>query len=456
MKAKLSLLLALVLAFTLVFSACDNKKQNEADGDEPVSDAPVGDTQEDASTGVGPAGKITVQVEEAWLPHYEAAAARVKEAYPDVEIEFITVGSFDHLDTIDSTDVMNPDVADVYAYPLDRLVNLADKEALAAFDAPALAQEVGGFDNFDNGIGAALKLGDNYFGIPYNIETLVIFANEANAAAEGIDLSQPLEITTVTKPETALLPIFDAWFGVALTNSAKVELLGKEGENQFFSDLAKPWAELSPEHQSFIEGIFNYWKLNFEANTPLFDAESGRGYIDDKFRSGNGGVVRLGGPWEINAVKELTNDGADLGIYPISQVTLNGQPLAHWQGGWALGINSRCEAEPEKLALAKAMIAELINPAHAVELFQATGKILENAGVDIYMNSELDEIDKKTIEAVINSYKDAVNRPLFREWGEVWDTYKNAVLSWNSVKPATPEEAYTQLEASFKSLLERH
>jgi arabinogalactan oligomer/maltooligosaccharide transport system substrate-binding protein len=41
------------------------------------------------------------------------------------------VGSFDHIDTLDQTDATNPDVADVFALPADRLTNLAGKDLLA-------------------------------------------------------------------------------------------------------------------------------------------------------------------------------------------------------------------------------------------------------------------------------------------------------------------------------------
>lgn len=107
------------------------------------------------------------------------------------------------------------------------------------------------------------------------------------------------------------------------------------------------------------------------------------------------------------------------------------------------------------MQLVQAMIEEIVNPEFAVDLFKATGKILENVPADVYTNSDLDEIDKKVIAAIIESYKISQNRPLFREWGEVWDTYKNAILSWNSVKPDSAEAAYEQLQASFASLLER-
>ena len=105
------------------------------------------------------------------------------------------------------------------------------------------------------------------------------------------------------------------------------------------------------------------------------------------------------------------------------------------------------------MLLAQAMIEEIINPEYAVDFFQATGKILENVTADEYLDSDLPEVDKEVIQAVLESYEDAPARPLFTEWGQVWDTWKNAILSWNSVNPGSPEEAYQELQASFEAMM---
>ena len=63
------------------------------------------------------------------------------------------------------------------------------------------------------------------------------------------------------------------------------------------------------------------------------------------------------------------------------------------------------------------------------------------------------EIDKIVIESVIKSYEDAPARPLFTEWGKVWDTWKNGMLSWSSVNPNSVEEAYSLIKASFEAMM---
>ena len=67
--------------------------------------------------------------------------------------------------------------------------------------------------------------------------------------------------------------------------------------------------------------------------------------------------------------------------------------------------------------------------------------------------TDLSDIDKKVVAAVIESYQDAPARPLFSEWGQVWGTWETALLSWSSVKPATVEDAYAEVKAAFEAMM---
>lgn len=272
------------------------------------------------------------------MDYYKAAAKRITDANADVTINLQEIGSFDHIGILDETDAINKDVADVFAIPADRLTGLASKDLLGAIDAQGLAARLGGWADFDAGLGGLFKLGGEYLAFPFNIETLVVFANTKNAEDQGIDLGKTLELESVTDPATILLPAFDAWFGVALTNSADIALLKEEGGG-FVSDLTADWTELEAGKKAAITVLYDYWKLNYDKNTTLFDPDAGWGYIDDRFTNGDVGVLRIGGPWETGGMKDKTDDGKDLGVYPIGQITVAGQPLRHWQGGWGLAIN---------------------------------------------------------------------------------------------------------------------
>ncbi len=439
-------LVALLLALAMVLAACGGgAKPASKPGETPGEGVAAPKTE-------GIAAELTVQAETAWMDYYKGAVERVVAKNPDAKIEIKEVGAFDHIDIITNTDASNADVADVFAIPADRLYSLSENEVLGAVNAEGLAEKLGGFDNFKDGLGGNFKVGDEYLAFPFNIETLIVFANKANAKAAGIDLAQPVELDKV-KYNDVLIPMFDAWFGVAVTNSSHIELLGKKDDGKLFSDMIAAWAELAPEKQATITSIYNYWKANKEAGTPLFDEKAGLGYIDDSFKSGGPSSMRLDGPWGTASISEMANGGTDLEILPISAITVAGKPLNHWKGGWGLAINSRVEADEAKVQLAEALIAELVNPEHAVDLFKATGKVLENVKVETYTASDLSDVDKAVIKATIDSYNNSPARPLFTEWGKVWDTWKNAVLSWNSVNPESAEAAYSELKASFEAMM---
>lgn len=401
-----------------------------------------------AATGIK--AEITVQAEKEWIPYYEKAIERVKANNPEAVINIKEIASFDHLGILDSTDTANEDVTDIFAYPLDRTSNLIQKDALAAFDAKAIADRVGGFADYEKGLGGQLKNGEKYIGFPLNIETLIAFVNKVNLENAKIDASKPIELTTLPVNQ-AMIPVFNAWFGVAVTNSADIELLGQK-DGKFFSDLAVDYSQLPAEKQAVIKGIFEYWQKSFQAKSALFDKDAAWGYMDEEFKPGNHSALRIDGPWSNAALTSLAGEG-NLDVLSIGSLTFAGKELRHWKGGWALGINARVEEDADKLALAQELIAELMNPEYAVEFFKSTGKIMENVTKETYEKSDLSEADKKVVISVLASYENAAYRPLFEEWGQVWDTWQNALLSWNTKKPANVENAYKEIQASFKALL---
>lgn len=448
MKKFMSLMLVMLLMFTMV--ACGSKTEDPA----PVTPAPDQTaTQEPApSTPSGLEATISVQVEGDWMAYYQAAANRVLANNPNSTINFIETGSFDHLDVLDSTDVTNPDVADVFAFPADRIYGLSTNEALSAMDALSMAANAGGFGNYDDGLGGLFKIDGEYLGFPMNIETLINFVNVANAEAAGVDLSSSIEFTELNF-ETMLVPAWNAWFGVALANAGEIEMLGHDADGQLYSDLTKDFAELPESQQVVFEALFAYWKAHNDAGTSLWDNQAAWGYMDTAFTSGGPTAIRLEGPWSTGSLSNLAGAGEDLGLMEIGQVTLNGAPLTHWKGGWALGINARVEGDEEAMLLAQSFIEELINPAFAIDFFEASGKIMANVDPSVYMDSDMSEIDKLVVRSVIDSYQDAPARPLFTEWGSVWGTWENALLSWSAVRPANVEEAYAEVQASFKAMM---
>lgn len=450
-KKLLSLLLALVMVFSLV--ACGNKGGESKDKANTESTGESKDGEKTNADATPLKGEISVQAEKGWVPYYEAAIKKITEKNPDAKINIKEAGSFDHLDIIDSTSATNGDVADVFAIPADRFTGMVDNDVLAALPAKEMSEKVGGWDDYEAGLGGLFKKENDYLAFPYNIETLVTFVNTKNAEAAGIDHTKPFELNDQKDPATVLLPLFDAWYGVAPNNAGGIDLLAKDGD-QFKSTYTGKYEELNADQKAVFDSIYQYWKLNSDKGTTLFDADAGWGYIDGEFKTGGKGVIRLGGPWDGKAFQEQAGEG-NLEVYPITQITLAGKKLTHWQGAWGLAINSRIEEDADKMALAEALIMELVKPENAIELYKSTGKILENVRVDVYEKSDLSDLDKKIIKNVVDSFYLSPERPTFKEYGKVWDTWKNAVLSWNSVKPADAAAAYKELNAAFTGMMEQ-
>lgn len=435
---------ALLLSLVMILTACGGGKSGDAGKKDGDAKAPEAGSLK---------GEISVQAEKGWKEYYQKAIDKIVKENPDAKITIKEAGSFDHLDVIDSTNAENPDVADVFAIPADRIFNLYEKEVLGALDAKAVGDELGGWDNYDEQIGGVFKVEEEYFAVPYNIETLVTFVNTKNAEAAKIDATKPIELNDQKDPATVLLPLFDAWFGVAPNNAGKIDLLAEEGEG-FKSTYAGKYEELEADQKAVFDGIYEYWKLNNDAGTSLFDADAGWGYIDEQFATGGKGVARIGGPWEAAGFQEKAGEG-NMEVYPIGHITIAGKPLSQWQGGWGLSINSRIEEDADKVALATALIKELVNPENAAELYKSTGKILGNVKAEDYDATDLSDFDKKLIKLTLESYEASPQRPVFKEYGNVWDTWKNGVLSWNSVKPKDAASAYKELNAAFSSMMEQ-
>lgn len=459
MKRKLSVLLALLLAFVMVLSACGGKTEEPAKKDdaktEESKDAEKKDGEK-AAEATPLKGEITVQAEETWEAFYKEAADRIMKENPEAKINLKVIGSFDHVDVITNTDAGNKDVADLFALPSDRFTGLLENDVLAPINAQAIADKATGFKSLDDSMAALFKDGEDYFAFPFNIETLFAYVNVNNAKAAGIDLEKTtFDLAKQTDEKQVLIPLPDAWYAVAVNNSVGMNLLTKAEDGKLTSDYTTEYDKLDAEKKAMFDGLFTYWKLHNDKGTTLMgDADARNAYVTDTFKDGAGGVIRLDGPWAAEGLRADIEKGS-IDVYPISKLTMNDKPLVHWQGGWALAVNSRLEGDADKMALAEAFIAELLKPENAPKLYLATGKILENADLSVYEGSkDLTDFDKKLIKTCLESYNTSVGRPLFTEYGQVWATWENSIKSLANSKPADAKAAYGEVKAAFDSMMQ--
>ncbi len=393
---------------------------------------------------------ISVHAEKAWKPYFQAAIDRVKEKYPNATINIIEAPVFDHLEVITNTDVLNKDVADVFSVTLDGIREHNDNENLLAIDAKEMAKEIGGFGDFDKGIGGLVKVGEDYFAMPFNLETLILFANTKNAKAQNIDLTKTFDFDSLDK-EDVLVQLHNSWYAISVINSTPSKFLAKDENGKLMSEFTKDYKDLSDDDKALFESMYKYWKAHNESGTVLWDKAAAAGYIDENFKDGGKTSLLIEGPWAAASANKATDGGKNLEVLPLNQLTVAGKPMAHWKSGWALAINSRVEGNAAKTALSKELIKELLNPKYAKELFEAAGKIMPNVPVEDYMKTDLSDINKKIISAVVKSYKTAIEKPNYSELGKALSAWETAVLSWESVKPKSAEQAYKKVQLSMQS-----
>ncbi|MFM1536334.1 sugar ABC transporter substrate-binding protein [Helcococcus ovis] len=435
-----------VLAFLLIFILCLNACSQYKKIDEP---------KKELKTEKKLKGTISVTADKKWIPYYEKIANEIMRKNPDAKINIKEISAFEALNVI-NIDMLNPDAPDVFAFPLDKFSNLYSKNVLSSIPAKEISNKLGGFENFDKGLAGNMKVNDKYYGFPYNLETLIAFVNTKNAKSENIDLNKKIEFTKVKDKDNILFPIFDGWYTASLNNASGIKLLNLEG-GKFTSDYAIEYNKLEKNKQQAFNAIFDYWKKHSEKSIDILNPTSSSKYINENFQTGKKGVVVIDGPWVSSSDGIISNEiyKGNVDIYPLSNITIFNNSLSHWRSGWGLGINSRLNDKLEQKKLAIKLITELVNPKNAIELYKSTGKILENVSYKTYEESELNKKDKDLIKIVIDSYAKSKNKPIFKEYDEVWTTWKNAVLSWNTLKPKSAEEAYKNIYLSFKKLTDK-
>lgn len=405
MKRKISLLLVLGLVLTSLV-ACKAPKKDEVSDKAPNNE--VEDENEETS--------IRVQVEKGSKNHYEKAANRVKEQYPDTNIEFIETTSKDHLDLLGEKDSKDEEIADIFTISLDDLYSLEEKHQA----------------------------------YPMNIKTLVNFINVKNAEANDINTIKDIEFTELSN-EDILIPIFDTWYGIAFMNAGKIELLTEMESGEFYSDMTRDFSELNVNQEEIFKAMYNYWYYSQEEESLLFSKEEYLAFMDDSFKTGGVTSIR---PGDINARDYLSEiAGGNIDILPIESLVVMGNSLSQWKDGDRLAINARIKDHKDKMEIAEAMVEEIVNPEYAIDLFKDTGKILQDISLETYTKSDLDDRDKDFIKAAYLSYEKAIDPPVSKEWQRVADTWEKAILSWNSLKPTTVEEAYKILQDEFKDML---
>ena len=160
-----------VLAFLLIFILCLTACSKSVKIDE---------TKKEVKKDNKLKGTISITADKNWMPYYEKIIKKIIKENPDAKINIKEISALEVLNVL-NTDMLNPDAPDVFAFPLNKFSSLYTKNILAPIPSEKIANKLGGFENFDKGLAGNLKINNEYYGFPFNLEPLISYVNTKNA-----------------------------------------------------------------------------------------------------------------------------------------------------------------------------------------------------------------------------------------------------------------------------------
>lgn len=436
MKIKKIVILALTLTISMSFlTSCSDDKGNDI-------------KNQGVSQFSSQNYDITIQMEEAWRPYYEVIVGEVTSKYPDKTVNFVDTPSLTNLDLIYATSIDNKDIPDIFAVPYNKINGLIEDKCLSPIDVEAIAQISGSNKVFDDN----LKSAGTYYGVPYFMETAAVFINVKNAADKNVSIIDAVEFNDFNV-NSILSTMHDLNNGINFLNSVYLTPLKKDENGVYSSDLTKNFAELSTEQVKLLNVMFNYWNTNKEANPDIWDSEASFNYMNEHFSTGGKSFLRLDTTNNLTDIIKVTNNGEDLMVLPTNAFTVYGNSLKSIKNGYSLVVNRNTQSDQENMQIVNEIIAELTNPNNALNFFNDSKKILSSAEYYIFEQSMLEDHLKSIINASITSYDSSISYPL-EEFELAIDTWKNALILWQTANPVDTEAAYEIIQGGFNSLIE--
>lgn len=434
------------------------------------------------------AGEITVQVNPEQKGFYQAAADRVIKENPGVKITLIEMEYKSHLnklfDEAVATSVIKSDTeltdaleeklqlseedtvsetADLFMVSVASFRDLAKAGIIAPLEIDILLDEGVSTNSeaYDNSLGGIFKVGQDYYACPFGIETMIALLNTANAEEQDFDFEESIEISNLTQAEQFILPLSDFNCASVLLNSAELRPLyvtkTKGDKFAIASDLTYSWDSLPENMKELFSDLYTFYQLQKCEEISLHSEDKCREKRNTAFISGGKSILAFcDSAKDAEHLADLANKGKDLKYLPLSQVKLNGQALMHWKGGWGLSLKTTVLENPEKKAIAEAMIRELTNPDFAEDLYLQSGTILDTVSPEVYSESKsLEDSQKEIIALSLASFEEAQKLPTVPGFDKVWGTWENGLSSWTYLDVQNAKEAYEVLQVRFVNLLKQ-
>lgn len=395
--------LTLIFSITFALSACGGKKE----------------TNDNSSSDSGGKKTLTVSVEEKYADYINSIKGDF-EKQNDVTVKIVKKPMFEQLEALplDGPAGKAPDVM-LAAY--DRIGGLGQQGHLLELSK----EDVSAFDEKDQ---QQVTMDNKYYGVPFAIETLVLYYNKDLISSPPQTFSDLEELAKDSKyafesesgKNTGFLAKWtDFYFSYGLLAGYGGYVFGDNGTNT---------KDIGLNNEGSVEAI-TYATHWFQDIWPkgMKDVKSSGDFVTEVFTKGNAAAI-IDGPWSAENFKKAN---LNFGIAPIPTLP-NGNEYQPFAGGkgW---VASNYTNEPE---LAKKWINYVTNEDNNYKFFEEYNEIPANPAA----REKAAGTDNELAKAVIEQYKSAQPMPNIPEMAEVWTGMESIMYDAASGKK-TPQEA---------------
>lgn len=385
-------LVSLVLLAVLVLAGCSSNNET--------------------AEATGLSGKITVAVEESYVPFYEAAAKEYTEE-TGVEVEVVASGMFDVVDALATS---KENSADVFMMPNDRIGDLASQKLISPLDVD--------LSKYTETAQTAAKYEEQNYFVPLSIETTLLIYNK-----DQLDKA-PATLKELGADKFAA-KFTDFYFYAGLLYDQGGYIFGSDNTDATDIGVASEGAVKAGEIiKSLYESGEDHWEL-MKDDTVAYDI------MMESFAKGDVSAI-INGPW---AFADIEAAGVNFGFAPIPSWDGNGtyQSLTGVKG---LGVNMYSK----NIEAAKAFVASV----NDVDSQKSWNELTQ----EVSPHTEVVYEEGSKGAAVIAATNNGVAMPTLPEFGKVWTPMADAakqIAQGSDVKDSL-EAAKTAIETEIAAM----
>lgn len=375
---------------------------------------------------------LTVSIEEIYSDYFESIKGEFEEEH-GVTVEFVFREQLEQAEALplDGPAGIGPDVMMI---PYDRIGQLAQQGHLATVTVP----DDGRFNDTDI---QQVTVDDQIYGMPYLLETLVLYYNkdlietepttfeDLEALMQNEDYNFEIEEGKNTGFLTNWL---DFYYSYGLFAGYGGYIFGEEGTDPSDVGLNN---EGSIEALNYLTDWYAQWPQGMQDEGTVGD------FVDTSFIDGNTAAV-INGPW---GAANYEAGGVNFGVTTIPTLP-NGEPYQPFAGGrgWVISNYSK------DVDLSQAWLEYITTHENQLNFYEMLQQIPANIETRQVLLEEGTEVEA----AVVEQYENANPMPNIPQTAEVWDNAKNMIFDTVSGNKSAEESANDTVEV-IQQLIEQ-